>query len=43
MAADGKKLVKERGDLRMFPVDDTLTSPFTLPEPTWVPDSQVCM
>lgn len=41
MAADGKKLIREKGDLRMVPVDESLTSPFTLSEPKWIPDAQV--
>lgn len=41
MAAEGKKLQKGKGGIRMVPVNDLFSSPFTLPEPAWVPDAQV--
>ncbi|KAL4238096.1 Zinc finger FYVE domain-containing protein 21 [Mactra antiquata] len=41
MAGEGKKLKKGfGGDMRMVPVDDSLSSPFSLPETPWVPDAQ---
>lgn len=40
MAATEKKLVKSKSGYRMVPVIDTHTSPFTISEPAWVPDTQ---
>ncbi|KAJ8308159.1 hypothetical protein KUTeg_013033 [Tegillarca granosa] len=40
MAAPEKKLVKSKSGLRMVPVKDIHTSPFTLSEPPWVPDNE---
>ena len=43
MAATEKKLVKSKSGYRMVPVIDTHTSPFTISEPAWVPDTQASL
>ena len=43
MAASGKKLVKSKSGYRMIPVIESQTSPFTIDEPAWVPDTQVLL
>ncbi|XP_045180167.2 zinc finger FYVE domain-containing protein 21-like isoform X2 [Mercenaria mercenaria] len=40
MAATGKMLQKGKGGMRMVPVNESSASPFTLPEPSWIPDAQ---
>ena len=41
MAEKGKMLQKGKGGMRMVPVNESSASPFTLPEPFWIPDGQV--
>ena len=41
--ASGKSLARTKSGLRMLPNNEQDRSPFTIEEPPWQPDDQVCI